>query len=59
MFNETAGSGDRSADLTPELADSLCVAFGGNSNASTTRRSLSSGGLGGHRHMDSQPEAEG
>jgi hypothetical protein len=59
MFNETAGSGDRSADVTPELANSLCVAFGGKSNASTARRGFSSGGLGGHRHMDSQPEAEG
>jgi hypothetical protein len=50
MFNETAGSGDRSADLTPELAshrDALCVAMGGKPNARAAHRGFASGGPGG------------
>ncbi len=47
MFQETAGSGGCSVDVTPDLED----ANGG-------RRGFASGGLGGRLHMDSQPEAE-
>ena len=38
MFNEPADAGDRSADVTPELADQLCVLLGGKPSANAGRR---------------------
>ena len=38
MFKEPADAGDRSADVTPELADQLCVLLGGKPSANAGRR---------------------
>lgn len=54
MAKIAAQSGNGTADLTPELAEELCIAIGG--EAST--RGFASGALGRHSHKETQLEAD-